>query len=197
MGLLVLVLGLILFLGPHAFTAQQRHRAAVVEALGEGPYKVLFSVVALAGLYLTGKGFSLYYDAGPVDVWYPPRWTRHLTETLMLPVCVCVAASFLPGRISQTLKHPLLVAAKTWALAHLLTNGDLGGMILFAAVLAWAVYDRISLKRRKAAVAVAVPKGLANDIAAVVAGLILYAALFFPFHTFVIGRPLLATAFGT
>jgi uncharacterized membrane protein len=198
MGLLVLVLGLILFLGPHVLVTLRPQRATLVKQLGEWPYKGLFAVASIAGLYVTGKGFGMYYNAGPIDIWYPPSWTKHITETLMLPACICVAAAYLPGQIKQVLKHPMLVGVKTWAVAHLLANGDLGGIILFGAVLAWAVYDRISLKHRSDPGAPPIPLGgRNNDIAAVIVGLILYVALFFPFHSLVVGRPLLATAFGT
>ncbi len=46
------------------------------------------------------------------------------------------------------LKHPMLVAIKIWALAHLLANGDLASLVLFGSFLAFAVYDRISVKKR-------------------------------------------------
>jgi uncharacterized membrane protein len=198
MGLLVLILGLILFLGPHVFVTMREPRADVVKSLGEWPYKGLFAVVSIVGLYVAGKGFGMYYNAGPIDIWYPPSWTKHITETLMLPACIFVAAAYIPGEIKRVLKHPMLVGVKTWAVAHLLANGDLGGIILFGAVLAWAVYDRITLKRRSDPGAPPIPLGgVRNDIAAVIVGLILYAALFFPFHSLVVGRPLLATAFGT
>jgi uncharacterized membrane protein len=198
MGVLVLVLGLVLFLGPHVLVTLRPQRAAVVKAIGEGPYKGLFAVVSIAGLYFIFKGFGIYRDAGLIPVWSPPYFMRHVTELLMLPACVFLAAAYLPGDIKRVLKHPMLVAVKTWAVAHLLTNGDLGGIILFGAVLAWAVYDRISLKHRSDPGGLPIPMGgLRNDVAAIIVGLILYVALFFPFHSWVVGRPLLATAFGT
>jgi len=169
-----------------------------VKQLGEWPYKGLFAVVSIVGLYVTGKGFGMYDAAGPLVLWTAPTWTRHITEALMLPACIFVAAAYLPGNIKRVLKHPMLVGVKTWAVAHLLVNGDVGGIILFGSVLAWAVYDRITLKHRSDPAGLSIPEGgLKNDIAAVVVGLILYAALFFPFHSLVVGRPLLATAFGT
>ena len=61
---------------------------------------------------------------------------------------ICVVAAYIPGNIKRVLKHPMLVGVKLWALAHLLANGDLGSIILFGSLLAWAVYDRISLKHR-------------------------------------------------
>ena len=198
MGLLVLVLGLILFLGPHVFVTMRPQRDAVLKQLGEWPYKGLFAVLSIAGLYVTAKGFGMYDASGPLVLWTPPAWTRHITETLMLLACIFVAAAYLRGNIHRVLKHPMLVGVKTWAVAHLLVNSDVGGIILFGSVLAWAVYDRISLKRRSDPGGPPIPEGgWKNDIAAVVVGLILYAALFFPFHSLVVGRPLLATAFGT
>jgi len=199
MGLLVLVLGLILFLGPHVFVTMRPQRDAVVKRFGEWPYKGAFAVVSIIGLYLTGKGLGMYRDAGEIVIWSPPRWTRHITETLMLFACVFVAAAYLPGEIKRRLKHPMLVGVKTWAVAHLVTNGDLGGIILFVAVLAWAVYDRITLKRRTDPGAPPIPLGgWKNDVAAVIVGLILYLAFAFPFHSLVVGRPVFGTtAFGT
>jgi uncharacterized membrane protein len=199
MGLLVLVLGLILFLGPHVFVTRRPQRDAMVNRMGEWPYKGLFAVVSIIGLYVIGKGFGMYREAGPIEIWYPPNWTRHITETLMLPACIFVAAAYIPGDIKRVLKHPMLVGVKTWAVAHLLTNGDLGGIVLFGTVLAWAVYDRITLKRRSDPGAPPIPLGgIRNDIAAVIVGIILYLALAFPFHSLVVGRAVFGTpAFGT
>ena len=73
-------------------------------------------------------------------------------------------------------------------------NGDLGGIILFGAVLAWAVYDRITLKHRSDPGAPPIPLGgKRNDIIAIVVGTIVYLALGLVFHPIVIGVP----AFGT
>ena len=102
----------------------------------------------VAGLYLTGKGFGMYRAEGEITVWSPPRMMRYVTQLLMWPAAICFVAAYLPGDIKRTLKHPVLVSVKLWALGHLLANGDLGGIILFGTILAWAVYDRITLKHR-------------------------------------------------
>ncbi len=89
-----------------------------------------------------------------------------------------VAAAYIPGNIKRVLKHPMLVGVKTWAFAHLCANGDLGGIILFGAVLAWAVYDRITLKQRSDPGAPPIPVGGGkNDIIAIIVGTIIYLAL--------------------
>jgi uncharacterized membrane protein len=199
MGLLVLVLGLILFLGPHVFVTLRPQRDAAVKQLGEWPYKGLFAVVSIAGLYVTGKGFGMYDAAGPLVLWTAPAWMRHITEALMLLASIFVAAAYLRGNIQRVLKHPMLVGVKTWAVAHLLVNGDVGGIILFGSVLAWAVYDRITLKHRSDPGGPPIPEGGSkNDIAAVVAGIILFLALGLVFHPLVVGRHVFGTsAFGT
>jgi uncharacterized membrane protein len=92
----------------------------------------------------------------------------------MLPVFPLLVAAYLPGRIKTSMKHPLLAAVKFWALAHLLSNGMFADVLLFGGFLAWAVVDRISLKRRVQAVAAA-PAGRFNDLIAVLAGLAIYA----------------------
>jgi uncharacterized membrane protein len=84
----------------------------------------------------------------------------------------------------------MLVGVKLWAFAHLLANGDLGSIVLFGSILAWAVVDRISLKRRTDPGAPPIPiGGWKNDLIAVIAGTLVYLALGFVFHPLVIGVP--------
>jgi uncharacterized membrane protein len=194
MGLALEILGLVVFLGAHVFVTMRDHRAAVVARIGEWPYRGLFSLVSIIGIVLIGYGFAAYRAAGPIAVWYPPGWTRHIVVALMWPASIMIAAAYIPGNIKRVLKHPMLVGVKTWAFAHLCANGDLGSIVLFGSVLAWAVYDRITLKRRKDAGAPPIPiGGTKNDIIAIVVGTIIYLALGFVFHPVVIGVP----AFGT
>lgn len=194
MGLTILIVGLALFIGAHLFVTMRDQRAAVIKAMGEWPYKGLFSLVSLLGLLLIGWGYGQYRTAGWVDIWSPPSWTRHATVLLSWPAIICVTAAYVPGDIKRTLKHPMLVGVKLWAVAHLISNGDLGSIILFGSILAWSVYDRITLKRRADPGAPPIPVGgRRNDIIAIVVGTVLYIALGLVFHPLVIGR----AAFGT
>jgi uncharacterized membrane protein len=172
------------------FVTRRDARAALIGRIGEWPYKGIFSLVSLAGLFLMVWGFAHYRAAGYVQVWVPPTWMRHVTVALVWPAIILVTAAYIPGNIKRTLKHPMLVGVKLWAVAHLLSNGDLGSIILFGAILGWAVYDRISLKRRTDAGAPPIPVGgWRNDALAVVVGTILYLALGFVFHPLFIGVP--------
>jgi uncharacterized membrane protein len=190
-GLAIMIVGLAVFLGSHTLITLRPQRAALIGRIGEGPYKGLFALVSLAGILLIGYGFARYRAGGYIDIWMPPRWTRHVTELLVWPAIIVIVAAYIPGEIKRVLKHPMLVGVKLWAVAHLLSNGDLGSIILFASILAWAVYDRISLKRRTdaPAPAVATGGGYRNDFIVVVVGTLVYFVLGFWFHPWVIGVP--------
>jgi uncharacterized membrane protein len=190
MGLVVMILGLVLFFGIHAVAMRRDLRAKLIAARGETTYKVVFSLISAAGLVLIVWGFAHYRATGWIDVWFPPRGMKHVTEALMLPAVILVVASYVRGRIYARLKHPMLAGIKLWAFAHLLANGDLGSIILFGSFLVWAVIDRISLKRRSDPGAPPIPvDGLRNDVVAVVIGTIVYLLLGFLFHPYVIGVP--------
>jgi uncharacterized membrane protein len=190
MGLLVMILGLLLFLGVHALTTQRELRASVIASTGEGGYKIGYALVSIAGLALIVWGFAHYRATGMLPVWTPPKWFKHVTVALMLPAVILVVAAYIRGRIYTTLKHPMLTGVKLWAAAHLLANGDLGSIILFGSFLGWAVYDRISLKRRVDPGAPPIPVGgPTNDLIAVAVGIVAYLALGFAFHPVVIGVP--------
>jgi uncharacterized membrane protein len=190
MGLTIMVAGLVLFLGIHLVTTRRDLRARLIDSGGEGTYKIGFSLISAIGLALIVWGFAHYRATGWIDIWYPPRMMKHITEALMLPAVILVVASYIRGRIYATLKHPMLAGVKLWAAAHLLANGDLGSIILFGSVLAWAVIDRISLKHRADAGAPPIPvDGIRNDVIAVVVGIVVYLALGALFHPYVIGVP--------
>ena len=188
MGLLVMILGLVLFLGIHTLPAQRDRRARVIAAVGEGGYKIFYALVSLAGLALIIWGFAHYRETGWIDVWFPPKAFKHIAVALMLPAVILVVASYIRGRIYTTLKHPMLAGVKLWAAAHLLANGDLGSIILFGSFLGWAVFDRISLKHRTDVGAPPIPVGgRSNDVIAIAVGIVAYLALGFVFHPVVIG----------
>jgi len=191
-GLAVMVLGLALFLGAHLLPTQRKLRARAVMSLGEGGYKIGYALVSLAGLALIAWGFGHYRATGWIDVWHPPKALKHITVALMLPAVILVVAAYIRGHIYTAVRHPMLAGVKLWAAAHLLANGDLGSIILFGSFLGWAVFDRISIKRRTDAGAPAIPVGgWGNDLIAVAVGIVAYLALAFAFHPVVIGVPVM------
>lgn len=194
MGLAVLILGLVLFVGAHVFVTMRAQRKALIRTIGMGAYKAAFGVVAITGIVLISWGYGTYRVTEWVQIWNPPSWTRHVAVVLVWPAIIALTATYVPGNIKRVLKHPTLVAVKLWAVAHLISNGDLGSIILFGSLLGWAVFDRITLKSRSDPGGPQIADGgRRNDMIAVVVGTILYLALGLVFHPLAIGVP----AFGT
>ena len=191
----LLILGLVLFIGTHAFTMAREPRATLVARLGERPYKGLYSLLSIAGVVLIVIGFGRYRAAGYSPVWDPPVWTRHLSLILVWPAFIMVVAAYVPGRIKATLKHPMLAGVKVWAAAHLIANGDLGSIVLFSSILAWAVAARISVKRRDEVrdhgCPATFPAARRNDLIAVAVGTVIWLSFLFRLHTWLIGVPVL------
>jgi uncharacterized membrane protein len=195
--MLVLLLGLVVFLGVHSVSiVAPRWRMATIARLGDKPWKGLYSIAAGVGLALVIVGFGMARRE-PIVLYAPPAGLRHLALLVMVPVFPLFFAAYLPGRISRAAKHPMLVSVKLWAVAHLLANGTLADVLLFGGFLAWAVADRIAVKRRPAVEAHEVPAAPPrpyNDALAVIAGLLVYAAFIFWAHRWLIGvSPLAAT----
>jgi uncharacterized membrane protein len=141
--------------------------------MGPNPWRGIYSLVSVIGFVFILYGFHLARQA-PVVLFVPPAWTRHLAFLLMLPVFPLILAAYLPGRIKTAMKHPMLAAVKFWALAHLISNGALADVLLFGLFLAWAIFDRISFKRRPPQVIRTAPPGRFNDLIAVIVGIALY-----------------------
>ncbi len=188
--MLVMVIGLILFFAIHAVPTNLELKNGLVARFGTGGYKVFFGVMSTIGLALIVLGFhklQLHPGKNPI-LWDPPVFMRHIALSLMLLSMIALVATYVPSHIHVWLKHPMLVAIKIWALAHLLANGDLASLILFGSFLAFAVYDRISVKRRGDLGPLGKGSGpWLNDVIVVVLGVALYAAIVLYLHEFVIG----------
>jgi uncharacterized membrane protein len=185
--MLILILGLLVFLGVHCVSVvAPAWRDAMAARLGEWPWKGLYSVVAVLGFVLVVHGWA-QARLEPVVLWTPPVWTRHITMLLMLPVFPLLLAAYLPGRIKAAARHPMLVATKLWAVAHLVSNGMAHEVLLFGAFLAWAVADRISLKRRAPRAHPALPATGLNDALVLLGALALYGAFVAKLHAVLFG----------
>ena len=184
--MMLLILGLAVFLGVHSIAiVAPKFRDAARSRIGEGGWKAVYGLASLGGFVLICYGFGLARQA-PVVLYVPPRWLRHLALLLMLPVFPLLFAVYLPGRIKAAAKHPMLAAVKFWGFAHLLANGNLADVLLFGGFLAWAVFDRISLKGRPSPPRSGAGRS-SNDVVAVVLGLATYALFVLWAHRLLFG----------
>jgi uncharacterized membrane protein len=185
--MLALVTGLVIFLGVHSISiAAPAWRESMVQRLGPGAWKSLYSLASIGGFVLLVWGYGLA-RLDPVVLYEPPVWTRHAAAVLMLPVFPLLLATYFPGRIKAVVKHPMLTATKAWAVAHLLANGTLADMLLFGGFLAWAVLDRISVGKRPARALPGARHSKLNDWIALAGGLAIYWLFVSGFHVRLIG----------
>lgn len=184
-----LIAGLLLFLGIHSLNMlAPALRTSMVDRLGLLGWKGVFAVISLIGFALLVWGYA-EARSEPVWLWQSPVWTRHLAALLMLPAMILLVATYVPGtRIKARIGHPMLLATKIWALAHLAANGALADLILFGAFLIWAVAGFIVFRRRDRANGQQYPvAGIARDLTAVAGGVILWGLFAFHLHRLLIG----------
>ncbi|MEZ5924788.1 MAG: NnrU family protein [Hyphomicrobiaceae bacterium] len=190
MGLLLA--GLAIFFLIHLVPVYQTLRHRLIFGMGEAQYKIAFSLISLGALYLIVRGYGEARLVAP-ELFDPPAWTRHITMLLMLIAFIILAAAYIPSRIRDRVRHPMLAAVKIWAFAHLIANGDGASFLLFGSFLMYAVYDRISVTRRGAMGPLGDRPGtLRGDIAVVVVGVAAYVAMLLWGHELLIGVPLMA-----
>lgn len=190
----IFLIGLIIFLGVHSIRiVAPGWRDSRYAVLGEQRWKGVYSIASLLGLILMIWGYSIAQPAAPV-IYEPPVWMKHTNAVLMMPALILLVASNLKAsRIRSAVKHPMLAAVKLWAFGHLLANGDLASILLFGSFLAWAVADRISVKRRPAEPEASLqPMSSANDIIAVAGGVLLYFLFVWKLHLWLFGAPPIA-----
>ena len=182
--------GLVLFLGSHSVSiVAPGWRDRAVERIGLRAWQALYALVAIAGLVLLVRGYADLRGQTPI-LYVLPRWVHGVSTIIMIPVFPLLLAAYLPGAIKAATKHPMLIAVKLWALAHLLANGSLADLILFGSMLVWAGADRASFKYRAQRAKPTAPASRWNDVIVVVGGLLLYSLMLNGGHALLIGMPL-------
>ena len=189
MALMVLIAGLVLFLGIHStrvFANDWRNQT--LARMGEKPFKGVYALLSLAGFLLMLWGYGQARQLG-VMLWSPPTATRHIAALLMLVSFVLLAATYVPrNQIKAKLHHPMVLATKVWALAHLLANGSLANVVLFGSFLAWSVLLFANLRRRDRREQTVYAPGTAGaTVITVVVGLAAWTAFAFWLHRVLIG----------
>jgi len=188
-GMEILILGLALFLGVHSVRiVADSWRTRMIAARGENTWKGLYTLVSLAGFALIVWGYGLARQQ-PVVLWVPPIGMRHAAALLTLIAFVLLAAAYVPRNVFKArLHHPMVLSVKVWALAHLISNGNLADVVLFGAFLLWAVLDfRAARQRDRAQNSVYAPATAAGTGIAVVVGTAAWAGFAFWAHVWLIG----------
>lgn len=192
MELMILAFGLVLFLGVHSVRiVAESWRTQTIGRLGEKTWKGVYSLVALLGLVVIVWGFSLARE-NPIYIWTPPIGMRHAASLLTLLAFIFLLATYIPGNsIKARLHHPMLLSVKLWALAHLLSNGNVAHLLLFGGFLLWGVLCfRAARQRDRAGRVVYAAGNLPATLLTLVLGVAAWAGFAFWGHGYLIGiRP--------
>ncbi|MDJ0788408.1 MAG: NnrU family protein [Myxococcota bacterium] len=144
-----LALGLLVWSGAHLLKSVAPDlRGRLGTAVGEGPYRGLFSLVILASIALMVIGWR---STPPTLLYVPPEWGRLAAILAMVVAVVLFAASGVPTNLKRVIRHPQLCGVVVWAVGHLLANGESRSLLLFGGIGAWAVLSMLAINRRDGA----------------------------------------------
>ncbi len=190
----LLIAGLVLFIATHSLRIfADGWRGQMVARIGAMPWKGLVSVVSLIGFVLMVMGYAAARQS-PIVIWTPPFWLSHLVSLVMLAAFILLIAAYIPRNgIKARLGHPMVISVKIWALAHLLVNGTVADLLLFGALLIWAVMSfRAARQRDRREGAVRAKGELLMTLITVVVGALAWVWFVFQGHAWLIGvRPIL------
>jgi uncharacterized membrane protein len=157
----LLVAATLAFLATH-FVTSTPLRPALVSAMGEWPYRGLYSLVALVTL---GWMIWAYAQAPGEPLWVGAREVAYVLVPMAFVLIACgywrnptmVGADKLlksedPARgIIRVTRHPIMWGIMLWAAAHIVARGDLKGLIFFGGFLVLATFGTLAMDARKRA----------------------------------------------
>ena len=183
-------LGALLFAGPHLVsTVVPALRDHLKERLGEGPFKGLYALVSLVGVVLLVLAYVQARSGGGGVLYEPWSGARHLNMLLSLAGFILMASARGQGYIRRAVKHPQSLGMALWATGHILANGEMAVVVIFAAILVVALADIVfSLGRGR--VPTHAPQ-LRSDLVAIAGGTVVYLVLLFGFHPYILNVPVL------
>mgnify|MGYP001164768989 CR=1 FL=1 len=145
-------------------------RRALVAGLGEGAYRIAFSIVSLGLLvwliHAYGAMRSDPFDPLTWPLWAPPDWLRGPAMGLIvLGVVLAVAGVLTPGPtyagfersvakadaaqgVLRITRHPFLWGVAFWAAGHALVNGERFALMLFGGLGLMVVLGTRSIDRK-------------------------------------------------
>ncbi|WP_172299325.1 NnrU family protein [Pseudoruegeria sp. HB172150] len=172
--MILLVLGIALWWAAHLFKRlAPGPRAAMETKMGNGA-KGVVALALLISVVLMVIGFR---TSDFIDVYYPPSWGIHLNNLLMLIAVVLFGLGNSKSRLRGKMRHPMLTGMLTWAVAHLLVNGDLSSVLLFGLLGVWAIVEMLVINGAERDYSSWEGGSLAGDIRLAVITLVVFALI--------------------
>ncbi|ARE38762.1 NnrU family protein in cluster with Mesaconyl-CoA hydratase [Rhodovulum sp. P5] len=111
--------------------------------------KIVFAVPLVASVVLMVMGYR--GNTAPI-LYQSPDWMVHINNTLMLLAVTFFGVGNSKSHARQWFRHPQLYGFISWAVAHLLVNGDLASILLFGGLLIWAIAEIVLINRQETGV---------------------------------------------
>lgn len=156
------VAAFLVFIGAHVLPARTGLRDALINRLDRRAYLILYSLLSLA---LLAWLISAATRAPHIALWPTTRLSVIIALVLTAlaavllscgatrpqPVSVSLRGGMVdprhPGILALT-RHPILWAFFLWSVGHLIANGDLVGVVMFASFAAFCVVSGPALEKR-------------------------------------------------
>ncbi len=191
--MLVLILGLVLFLGVHSTRIfADGWRSAMIAKIGPLAWKGLFAAVSIVSFVIMVWGFRMA-RRDTLVLYSTPTWMMHLTAVLMVLAMVLFVAAYIPRNwFKARFHHPQVLSVKLWAVSHLLSNGVAADVVLFGSFLIWAALSfRAARQRDRANQTVYAPATAVGTSLTLAVGLVAWSVFALLLHGPLIGvRPL-------
>lgn len=146
-------------------------RGRLVKAIGEGPYRALFSVASLGLLVWLIQAYAVMrqdpFDPLNEALWAPPLWLAWPARVLtFLGLALAITGVLTPGPtlagfetrglkraepaygVLRITRHPFLWGLALWALGHLMLNGERFAVMLFGALGLMVLFGARSIDRK-------------------------------------------------
>ncbi len=178
-----LVLGVLLWSAFHLLpSAGAPLRARAVERIGPA-YQGVFALAILASIGLMVFGWR---STLPAAVYTPPAWGSAGANVLVFVALLLFAASGMATNVKRALRHPQLTGMATWAVAHLLSNGELRSLVLFGGLGLWAIAAMLFINRRDGAWEKPEPRSMLGEWKPLAAAIVGFAVLYL-LHPYIAG----------
>ena len=157
-----LIAGVLLWVAAHLIpTLATGLRQGLIDKLGDGPYRGIFTLIVLTSLGLIVFGWRMT----PEEYLYVlPLWSRHAGFVLMMISIYLFAVSHGKSVVKSFVRHPMLMAVFLWSLNHLLTNGTTRALILFGGLGLWALIEMPLINAREGARELPPAPGLKSEL---------------------------------
>ncbi len=151
-------------------------RQGLIDRLGSGPYRGIFSIFIIVALVLIVVGWR----STPEEYLYVlPPWSRSVGFLLMFVSFVLLGATHYKTAIKRFIRHPMLMGVFVWSLSHLLTNGTTRSLILFGGLGVWALIEMPLINTREGARELPDSPGFAAEIKGVLISAVVFGVMLF------------------